>query len=228
MTGLTGLPEMEVPVTEESRKRREMYQQEARRKVVAETFHGHHEDFLRSCDLKAEVFVPRTETQILRCYELIQRANQLNISGRRHSREEFEQLARAKDGLTLAVACEDKFGIYGLVGCLTLRWRPRGPVIEDFVLSCRVAGKRVEHAVFKALAGFLAARKRDTLYVDFVSTPRNGMMRDVLKEIGFAGTGAAEDGTLLKIRTAQVIPWSNIVAVQGPVVEDGVDPVPSR
>jgi len=210
---LTGLPEFDVPVTEESRRRREMYATEAARKQVAQAFSGDADAFLKSCELQVELFAPKSDTELLRCFELVQRTNQLNISGRRYTEEEFRKLAVAPDWVVVAISCADRFGSYGLVGCCTARAVEGGALLEDFVLSCRVASKRVEQAVFARLTGELARLGGTKLFANFQPTARNGLMHAVLKAIGFTEVQPPVPGSLA-LPVQQPIPGSDIVAVR--------------
>lgn len=78
---LLSYQEFDVPLTAASHKRRISYQTELTRQKELESFGGDYEAFLRSCEMNLRLFVPRQEKHILRCFELIQRANQLNLSG---------------------------------------------------------------------------------------------------------------------------------------------------
>ena len=91
-----GLPEFDVPVTEMSAKRRLAYLSQVQREHVAEGFGDDYYAFLRSCEMQMRIFVPHDEGERLRCLELIQRTNQLNLSARRYSSMEFENLLDAR------------------------------------------------------------------------------------------------------------------------------------
>jgi FkbH-like protein len=212
VTQLIGRPEFDVPVTEESRRRRELYATEAARKQMAQEFRGDADAFLKSCELQVELFVPKSDTELLRCFELVQRTNQLNISGRRYTEEEFRKLAAGADWIVVAISCTDRFGSYGLVGCYTARVAAGGALLEDFVLSCRVASKRVEQAVFAQLATGLARLGNAKLFANFQPTERNGLMQEVLKTIGFTEAQPPAPGSLA-LPVKQPIPGADVVAV---------------
>jgi FkbH-like protein len=210
---LPGLPEFDVPVTEESRRRREMYATEAARKQVAHEFGDDADAFLRSCELQVELFAPNTDAEQLRCFELLQRTNQLNISGRRYSEDEFRRLTAAPHWIVVAISCADRFGGYGLVGCFTARAAAGGALLEDFVLSCRVASKRVEQATFARLAAELDRLGHARLFANFQSTKRNGLMHETLTAIGFVASPQPSPGTLV-LATRHPVPAANIVTVR--------------
>ncbi len=84
--------EFDVPVSESSPHRRASYLTEIKREREKETFGSDYEAFLRSCEMKLRLFIPREEGHILRCLELIQRANQLNLSNKRYTMDQFHSL----------------------------------------------------------------------------------------------------------------------------------------
>ncbi len=87
------------------------------------------------------------------------------------------------------------------------------PVVTDFVISCRVAMKAVEHAVFEKLREVLADMGHEELELRFRKTERNSVVREVLNEIGFTSDGAGNAASLLTLDLQRPIPRSDIVQV---------------
>ncbi|HEY8934867.1 MAG TPA: HAD-IIIC family phosphatase, partial [Cyclobacteriaceae bacterium] len=100
--------EFDVPITTASKKRRESYLTEQVRDDARATFAGTYEDFLERCEMKVEAFTPTQEDDILRCWELVQRSNQLNLSTTRYSVHEFKELLSKPDVMCLALRCTDR------------------------------------------------------------------------------------------------------------------------
>jgi FkbH-like protein len=115
--GLTALPELDAPVTEEARNRRQMYKVEETRESAFRQADSSFLDFLRSCEITLTISA-LAEANIARVFELSQRTNQLNYAGRATTRKDVEDLrngvASGKEGLVLS--CTDKFGDYGVIG----------------------------------------------------------------------------------------------------------------
>lgn len=175
-------PEFDVPATAESRSRRAMYRAEEQRNTLMKAEHADIVDFLRKCHLKLHIFTPATEDEKLRCYELIVRTNQLNMSGRKYTPEEFEEVLARPDHKNFAFSCADDFGEYGIVGFGQYRVEDEVLICTEFAMSCRVAGKFVESALFSYLlknenckGGSFAVQK----------TKKNTLLRNTLEQIGF-------------------------------------------
>jgi FkbH-like protein len=189
MAELLTLAEFDVPVTTQSAARRESYRVEMRRERAREEHGGDYAGFLRSCGMRMRLFVPRDEADVRRCLELVQRSNQLNLSSRRYSAAEFDALLKTPGVLCVAVQCRDRFGEYGVVGFASVDERADVPVVSDLVISCRVAQKRMEHALFAWLAARERARGRSALRVGLVRTDRNGPLVKVFEELPFRQGG---------------------------------------
>ena len=82
----------DVMVTSESKNRRAMYRAEEKRNQIKTSSNSNIEDFIKQCKLEISVFKPQTDEELLRCYELVLRTNQLNMSGIKYTREEFEKV----------------------------------------------------------------------------------------------------------------------------------------
>lgn len=176
------LPEFDVPVTAESRNRRSMYRAEEKRNILMQAEYTDIADFIRKCNLKLHIFAPETEAEKLRCYELVVRTNQLNMSGIKYSPVEFEDILSRDGYRNFAFSCADDFGEYGIVGFGQYCAEGQTLVFTEFAMSCRVAGKFVESALFAHLlkaenctAGNFAVKK----------TKKNILLRNTLEGIGF-------------------------------------------
>ncbi len=175
-------PECDVMVTAESRNRRAMYRAEAERRQVLQRGQGDVTAFLRECDLQATLFTPQSEEQMTRCYELVLRTNQLNMSGKKYTREEFEGVLARAGHTAFGLSCRDRFGDYGIVGFGQYRVDNGTVVFTEFAMSCRVAGKFVESAMFTRLLEKEACEKGD---FTVIKTKKNSLLRGTLDSIGF-------------------------------------------
>lgn len=195
-TSLLAHPAFNVPVTELSARRRATYRESIDRDAAREVFGADHEAFLASCRMELAISRPATEASRARCHELILRSNQLNLSGRRVTREELDALVDGADHAVLALSCRDRFGDYGLVGCAILDLRGDWPLVRDMVVSCRVAEKRVEAAFFRWVMQEARTRGHDRLFARLVRTEKNRPMLRALEQGGFTLVRAGETSHL--------------------------------
>lgn len=183
IASLLDRPEFNPPTSAESAGRRESYKKEMQRVAAAAVFDGDYKAFLESCEIELSFFdlkVAKTE-EYERCYELIQRSNQLTLTGNRYSQEAFEELVNSNGVRAWGIRCKDKFGDYGIIGCVVVAdeseglWR-----VREFVMSCRVAKKGCEAKAIGWVKQEIGAKK---LVADILDTGRNGALRDAFKDI---------------------------------------------
>lgn len=179
-------PEFNPPISAESAGRRESYRKEMERVAASKTFDGDYKEFLKSCRIKLSFFdlVKAKEVEYERCYELIQRSNQLTLTGNRYSQDAFKILVSSDGMMAWGIRCEDKFGDYGIIGCVVVNnegegiWR-----VKEFVMSCRVARKGCEVKAIEWVKNETAKLGCNSLFADIVDTGRNGALKEAFKEI---------------------------------------------
>ena len=179
-------PEFSPPLSAESGRRRESYRAELVRRGRQAAFGTNLDAFLRDCGLRLELFRPEDETAIVRCRELVQRTNRLTLAGRRYDEGAFAALLASSEAW--AVKCRDRFGDYGTVGFLAVRVSDASAELAEFVMSCRVAGKRCEERLLVWLAERTADRGCRALVADAVDTGRNGALLAALGALPFVVT----------------------------------------
>jgi len=167
-----------VTVTEDSKKRRETYKMLESLKTEEEAWDGNIDDFLKSCHIQVQLSKP-DDDNIMRCYELLQRTNQLNSSGRRLSLDEVRRIVSSDQYDSYVLKSTDKFGDYGIVGFMIVEKKDDGAHITDFVISCRVANKKIEPSV----VNYLAHIYQDKIYFHYKKTTLNGPMHKVIEEL---------------------------------------------
>ena len=209
--GLLARPEFTVPITAEARNRRALYVAEDRRRAALAEADIGVVDFLRGCGMVLTVSNSFADADLDRSAELLQRTNQLNLSGRRLTRAEVERMVRDPAGRCLHLRCADRFGDYGLIGFVALQPEGDALVITDLVLSCRVATKKVENALASHLQACAVAMGARRIMAKYVPTPRNGVLLAALRAAGFAESAHGAD---LVLDVDTVVPDSDVVRVE--------------
>lgn len=179
---LAARPEFDPPVSGESRSRRMRYLEEMHRREIERTeYAGDSKAFLAASDFRLEAFdlASASDEDWRRCEELALRTNRLNLTGRRDAladaRDERDAARRA-----FGFRAGDRFGDYGIVGFARTRRLGDGTArLEEFALSCRVAGKGAERQALAIVKRELGVAR---LEVGFVETGRNGALKAALGE----------------------------------------------
>jgi FkbH-like protein len=176
-------------VTEEDRKRPELYAQQAER-AKAERTAASLEDFLASLQLEVGI-APMEPAQLARVAQLTQRTNQMNASCIRRTEAEIQALLASGEAECLTVDVKDRFGNYGLTGVVIFRCAGGALVADTFLLSCRVLGRGVEHRMVERLGEIAMERGLARVEIPFVAGQRNRPAALFLESLGTAAEEVA-------------------------------------
>jgi FkbH-like protein len=211
-------PEFDVPVTEESANRRNLYQVESDRRVIEKSFGVDYKAFLKHCDIRVTLSAMTTEN-LERVHELTQRTNQMNFSGNRYDRSRLAEILQSPHLDTYVIKCEDKFGTYGVVGFAIID--KREPRLTDLMFSCRIQAKRVEHAFLAHIIDKHTSQAQPEFYANYRKTSRNEPSGRVFSDMGFHESGLLDGVSLLTITRDAVSSDDRIIRV----VDDSKVPV---
>lgn len=187
---LAGLDEFTpATVTEDSRRRREMYQAGFRREAARTGFGGPDEQFVRSLELVMRIERAAPE-QLARVEELTLRTSQMNATGVHYSDGDLRALIDDPAHEVLVVSMSDKFGPHGAVGVVLLATGDRAWHLKLLATSCRVVSFGAGATILRWLTD-QAARAGAHLVADFRRTERNRMMEIAYRFSGFTDEACA-------------------------------------
>lgn len=170
-------------VSVEDRKRNSMYQQnlqrQAEQKAAASV-----EDFLLSLQMTAEV-EPLNKGNLARVVQLLHKTNQFNVTTKRHSEQFVAGLMGSPDWLVYVVRLKDKFGDNGIVLVALIQLIEDLALIDSFLMSCRVIGRSLEHAVISRISEELETRGVTTLIGEYLPTAKNKLVESLFSDLGF-------------------------------------------
>ena len=190
-----------VNFSDEDRARAEMYQANARRLSLQ----GQATDlksYLQSLEMRI-VFGTFDRTTRARVTQLINKSNQFNLTTRRYTESQVEQLEADPGVMTLHARLIDKFGDNGVIGAVICRAsRPDTWTVDSWLMSCRVLGRCVEQAVLAEIILRARAAGIKTLEGVYLPTDRNEMVREHYSKLGFTrAEDGADGGSRWELRT---------------------------
>jgi len=200
-----------VKVTADSKSRRETYKQLEKQTKDANAWSGNIDEFLKTCNIKINISRP-TQEDLPRCYELLQRTNQLNASGRRLSEDELNNIYNDENYDCYIIKSSDKYGNYGSVGFSIVN-KAGCPTITDFVISCRIANKTIEHAFLLALAKYYNKQGYSSLNINYKKTNVNGPMFKVVNALNMIVIDTLNDVNVYSLQFDKITYVNNIVNV---------------
>ena len=122
-----------------------------------------------------------------RVVQLINKTNQFNLTTQRCSDQEVSAFERDPRCLGLHFRLLDRFGDNGIISVVMARADgDETLVLENWWMSCRVLGRRVERAVRAVVATEARSRGYRTIVGKFRPTERNQMVREHYRSLGFA------------------------------------------
>jgi FkbH-like protein len=209
-------PQFSPPVvTDEARRRGELYLQRRARQEEAQAFGGSRDDFLRY--LRTRVVIgPAGQADVPRLHELSVRTHQFNSAGTQVSETEFAALLSSGWHQVITVRLSDKFGDDGLVGACVLavgaaggsggratgteplaaheststRPDPDAWDVPLLMMSCRAMGRGVIEALLAWVCRAAKASGAGRVRLACVITPRNVPLRIALTGSGFRTSAA--------------------------------------
>lgn len=174
-------------VTDADRKRTDSYRADGLRRELKSKVTSF-EDFLVS--LQLEMTIARVdETSIARAAQLCQRTNQFNLTTVRHALADLERLHNDPDCRLYTMAVRDRFGDSGITGLAILRRAKNEVVIDTFLLSCRVLGRKLETAFLRYLVGQSKDWGAATLIGIYVPSSKNAQVANFYPDHGFTVQG---------------------------------------
>jgi FkbH-like protein len=196
-------------VTEDSRRRRLMYQADIARNRAEESFSGASEEFLATLGMTFTI-APCREEDLKRAEELTVRTHQLNTTGYTYGYEELDAFRQSDRHLLLVSSLTDKYGTYGKIGLCLVEQDPERWTIKLLLMSCRVMSKGVGTTLINhLLSRAKAAGVR--LCAEFVSTDRNRAMLVTYKFAGFREVERRGEVALLENDLTRIQPAPSYV-----------------
>jgi FkbH-like protein len=129
-----------------------------------------------------------SERNLPRSAQLLNKTNQFNLATRRLSAAELTEWAR-QGHRVWAFRVRDRFGDSGLSALASLALDGPRAVIVDFLLSCRVMGRRVEETMLSWLVRCARAAGAREVAATYRPTPRNRPCLEFWQRSGFSCDG---------------------------------------
>lgn len=183
---LLGLSCFDAPsISQEDRDRAQLYATERERTAVRLSADSL-EEWLASLDLRIQVD-SLDEAGLPRATQLLNKTNQMNLSTRRLTETELMQWARQPGHGFWTVRVADRFGDAGLTGLLGLSVEGDRVRIIDYVLSCRVMGRKVEETMAALAVQFAREQGAREVVAEYQPTAKNGPCLEFWRRSGFVG-----------------------------------------
>lgn len=162
--------------SEDDLKRNEMYKANLKRVQQKAAFSDYNE-YLLSLEMQAEI-EPFVNIYYSRIAQLTNKSNQFNLTTKRCTLSEIEDIADNPDYVTLYGRLKDKFGDNGIVSIVFGHQLQEAFHIDLWLMSCRVLKRNMEFAMMDELIRICKSRGIKTIYGYYYPTAKNKMVKD--------------------------------------------------
>jgi FkbH-like protein len=135
-------------------------------------------EYLSSLDMRAKI-EPINLERSDRAFQLVNKSNQFNLSGRRFSEIEWKAFVSSTDRTAYQLHFQDKHSDYGVVSVLIANNEGH---ITDWILSCRVFGRTIEHYMLNVLTQQFQKSGITILQLHYQDTGKNLVTRTFLND----------------------------------------------
>ena len=195
-------------------RRNEMYKKNAERKAQQAAFTDYAE-YLRSLEMTATIddFLP---VYIARITQLANKSNQFNVTTRRYTPAEMEEVFHSPNHIRLYGKLIDKFGDNGVVSVVIGEKNGQALDVQLWLMSCRVLKRDMEFAMLDTLVEKCRAADITTIRGYYYPTAKNNMVRELYKTFGFAKISEDEAGnTVWELKVEGYEQKNHVIAVSG-------------
>ena len=199
-------------ISEEDRRRSEIYRQQAERKN-AQQHSSSLDEYLAGLQMIARSG-PFDAAHINRAAQLIQRTNQFNLTSRRHSKEVLQQISEDSDTYwTRWFSLQDRFGDNGIIGLIIAKIGGSQWTIDTFLMSCRVIGRSVDSFMLNTLVE--AARSSNATQINglYSPTPKNQLVAEFYPSHQFVKGDSVGGETSFQLDIEQYMPDATPIKV---------------
>ena len=178
--------------SEDDLKRNEMYIANAKRAKQQASFENY-EDYLLSLQMSAQIcdFEP---VYIDRITQLTNKSNQFNLTTKRYTPAQMQEVYDSDSYIRLFGKLSDKFGDNGVVSVVIGKKQDNELHIDLWLMSCRVLKRDMEYAMLDRLAEESKKQGITKLKGYYYPTAKNKMVKNLYSDFGFEKLSEDEQG----------------------------------
>ena len=140
------------------------------------------DDYIAKLEMVVDIHRMR-ENELERVVQLINKTNQFNVTTKRYTISEIEEIAVDNHNAIYVVYSYDKYGSNGLISVVILKELNTKVFIDTFLMSCRVMGRKLENVIINELVSKCNGKR---LRAEFLPTAKNAPVKDLYDRLGFS------------------------------------------
>lgn len=198
-----------ISLSKEDLERNKYYEANKEREKEKSSF-ANYEDFLKSLKMKADIDFAKP-LYFERITQLINKTNQFNLTTKRYSLADIENIASSKEEIIYYGRLQDKFGDNGLISIVIGRKEEKVLHIDLWLMSCRVLKRNMEEAMFDFLIKYCKENNIKRIYGYYYKTAKNNMVKDFYKNLGFTNELLEEEKSIWSLEVNSITENKNKV-----------------
>ena len=168
-------------ITNEDYNKLNQYKSEQKRSEILKSVNSI-DDFIKSLNIKINYWI-NNKNQLKRITQLINKTNQFNLTTKRYTESEVEEMMEKYKVFSFQV--EDKFGDMGIVSVVIIK----DNIIDTFLMSCRVLGRKIEEKIMDIVLKNITL----PLKAFYIKTNKNAQVENLYEKLGFKLINATEN-----------------------------------
>ncbi|MGG3888385.1 HAD-IIIC family phosphatase [Metabacillus fastidiosus] len=180
-----------IKISKEDMQRNEYYGENKQREE-AKAKYNNYDEYLQSLNMIADI-KPFQSIYLERIAQLTNKTNQFNLTTKRYSFTEIEQISKSQNKVSLYGRLKDKYGDNGLISVVIGDIKGKELHIDLWLMSCRVLKRDMEKAMFDSIVEVCKEKKIDLIYGYYYKTAKNKMVKDHYKNLGFKAVEESDD-----------------------------------
>ena len=172
-----------ISLSKEDLERAKYYQDNQNREKEQQNY-SNYNDYLKSLEMIAEINEAK-EIYLERIYQLINKTNQFNLTTKRYTKSEVDEVYKDSNQILLYGKLKDKFGDNGLISIIIAKQKGKILEILLWLMSCRVLKRDMEIAMLNELVNLAKERGIEKLRGTYIPSKKNSIVKDHYKNLGF-------------------------------------------
>lgn len=152
---------------------------------------GGFENYLKQLAIVMQQVEPSEHVD--RLTQLMNKTNQFNLTTRRYRPEQVQELLKNAHKKVYLYQIADRFGDNGIVVAAIVDVSDV-PVVEEFVMSCRVMGRNIEYAVIDDIENSLRKAGYTLLRGRYLPTAKNKPVGKLYEQLGYRKVADLPEG----------------------------------
>jgi FkbH-like protein len=151
------------------------------------------EAYLSSLEMRASI-IEAGANELPRLAQMELKTNQFNLSTRRLSEEQLQEMMSSLTKDVFAISMKDRFVDHGLVSYVATEFTNESLIITDWLMSCRVFSRTLECLIFNYLVKHAIKNNVYIIQTCLKPTAKNKVMNGMLESFSFYSVGQSPEG----------------------------------